>query len=209
MVQRTNPRNLEEVRARIARAARCAGRSLEDVRLVAVTKKSSPEWIKGLIACGVFDLGENYPQELWRKSDAPGGVRRFDSLAPDWTLANEQGQENTSPGQDDSCRRFTQAFTSARTRLPPRWPTRHRFASRSTRRVKRASTAGRRARSSSDCESIAACRSIPVVGLMTMAALGSTDASARASFARLRETRDVLRRADGLAVSGALNGDVG
>ena len=50
----------------------------------------------------------------------------------------------------------------------------------------------------SDCESIAACRSIPVVGLMTMAALGGTDERARASFARLRETREVTRKSTGL-----------
>ena len=63
-------RNLEEVQARIAQAAARAGRSPADVRLVAVTKKSSPEWIRALLDCGVFDLGENYPQELWKKSEA-------------------------------------------------------------------------------------------------------------------------------------------
>ena len=61
--------NLEEVRARIAQAAERAGRPAADVRLVAVTKKSSPEWIRALLDCGVFDLGENYPQELWKKSE--------------------------------------------------------------------------------------------------------------------------------------------
>ena len=49
-----------------------------------------------------------------------------------------------------------------------------------------------------DSELIAACRSIPIVGLMTMAALEGTSGSTRASFARLRETRDVLRRLTGL-----------
>lgn len=37
--------NLEEIQARITRAAASAGRPVEDVRLVAVTKKSTPEWI--------------------------------------------------------------------------------------------------------------------------------------------------------------------
>jgi pyridoxal phosphate enzyme (YggS family) len=49
-----------------------------------------------------------------------------------------------------------------------------------------------------DVDSIAACRSIPIVGLMTMAALGGEDEVARASFARLRETRDLLREKSGL-----------
>ena len=51
-----------------------AGRPAEAVRLVAVTKKSPPEWIRALVACGVRDLGENYPQELWRKVDELGDL---------------------------------------------------------------------------------------------------------------------------------------
>src|SRR5262249_37510852 len=49
-----------------------------------------------------------------------------------------------------------------------------------------------------DAEAIAGCRTIPVVGLMTMAALGSTDDDARRSFCRLREVRDLLRARTGL-----------
>ena len=51
-----------------------------------------------------------------------------------------------------------------------------------------------------DAESIAACRSIPIVGLMTMAALGTTAESARGSFVALRELRDRLRQRTGLAL---------
>ena len=35
-----------------------------------MTKRSPPEWIRPLVACGARDLGENYPQELWRKAEA-------------------------------------------------------------------------------------------------------------------------------------------
>ena len=59
-----------------------------------------------------------------------------------------------------------------------------------------------------DSDSIAACGSIPIVGLMTMAALEGTQETARASFARLRETRDLLRRKTGLPLAGAFDGDV-
>src|SRR5437764_2839601 len=61
--------NFEGVRSRIAEAARRSGRSAEAVRLVAVTKRSPPDWIRPLAACGARDLGENYPQELWRKAE--------------------------------------------------------------------------------------------------------------------------------------------
>jgi pyridoxal phosphate enzyme (YggS family) len=51
-----------------------------------------------------------------------------------------------------------------------------------------------------DAEAIAACRHAPVVGLMTMAALGTDAGTARPSFARLRQVRDDLRARTGLAL---------
>src|SRR5262249_38598443 len=49
-----------------------------------------------------------------------------------------------------------------------------------------------------DAEALGSCRRLPIVGLMTMAALGSTSQAARASFARLRDTRDALSARTGL-----------
>ncbi len=51
-----------------------------------------------------------------------------------------------------------------------------------------------------DAESIAGCRKISIVGLMTMAAWGTTAETARPSFIRLRELRDLLRQKTGLAL---------
>lgn len=51
-----------------------------------------------------------------------------------------------------------------------------------------------------DSESIAACGGIPIVGLMTMAALDGNEERTRASFASLRQTRDGLRQKTGLAL---------
>jgi uncharacterized pyridoxal phosphate-containing UPF0001 family protein len=51
-----------------------------------------------------------------------------------------------------------------------------------------------------DADAIAACHTIPVVGLMTMAAWGTTAETARPSFIRLRELRDRLRLKTGLAL---------
>ncbi len=62
--------NYERVGSLIAGAARRSGRPAESVRLVAVTKRSPAEWIRPLVACGARDLGENYPQELWRKAES-------------------------------------------------------------------------------------------------------------------------------------------
>ena len=41
--------NLDEVLGRIAEAARRSGRHADAVRLVAVTKKSPPDWIRPLV----------------------------------------------------------------------------------------------------------------------------------------------------------------
>ena len=38
--------------------------------LVAVTKKSTPDQVRHLVGCGARNLGENHPQELWRKAEA-------------------------------------------------------------------------------------------------------------------------------------------
>src|SRR5215471_7342402 len=62
--------NLDQVRSRIEEAARRSGRPADSVRLVAVTKRSPLEWIRPLVACGARDLGENYPQELWKKTES-------------------------------------------------------------------------------------------------------------------------------------------
>lgn len=59
---------LAAVRARIAAACARAGRE-PDVMLVAVTKTVSPRVAGLLPELGVTDLGENRPQELWRKAE--------------------------------------------------------------------------------------------------------------------------------------------
>src|SRR4051794_8525393 len=66
--------NLESVRRRIADAARRSGREAGSVTLVAVTKKWPVELVRPLVEAGAFDLGENYPQELWRKAEALSGL---------------------------------------------------------------------------------------------------------------------------------------
>lgn len=58
-----------DVRDRIERAARSAGRDPNDITLVAVSKRQPPERLRAAIALGHRDFGENYPQELKRKRD--------------------------------------------------------------------------------------------------------------------------------------------
>jgi hypothetical protein len=69
--------NVQRVRARIADAARAAGRDTAEITLVAVTKYVEPPVVALLAECGCLDLGESRPQELWRKCGATSvpGVR--------------------------------------------------------------------------------------------------------------------------------------
>ena len=61
---------ITEVRARIAAAARGAGRDPDAVRLVAATKTVAAEQVAEAVALGVTDVGENRAQELLAKADA-------------------------------------------------------------------------------------------------------------------------------------------
>jgi PLP dependent protein len=61
---------ITEVRARIAAAARDAGRDPEAVRLVAATKTVPAEQVGEAVALGVTDVGENRAQELLAKTEA-------------------------------------------------------------------------------------------------------------------------------------------
>ena len=61
---------LARMRARIDAAARRAGRSGDDVRIVAVTKKLGLDAVRAAYAAGQREFGENYVQEATAKIDA-------------------------------------------------------------------------------------------------------------------------------------------
>jgi PLP dependent protein len=56
------------VEERLGAACRRAGRARAEVTLVAVTKTTTVEIASLLPDCGILDLGESRPQELWRKA---------------------------------------------------------------------------------------------------------------------------------------------
>ena len=60
--------NLAHVRARIAEAAAGAGRTADEITLVAVTKYVGAGEIRALVEAGSSVLGENRPQQLWEKA---------------------------------------------------------------------------------------------------------------------------------------------
>ena len=87
----------EKVNARIAEAARRAGRRPEDIVLVAVTKNASIDVIRELLALGHRDFGENRAQQLvnratqieeYRKrlGDHPESAGSTEITSPRWHM---------------------------------------------------------------------------------------------------------------------------
>lgn len=66
---------LEKVNARIRAAASSAGRSPEDILLIAVSKTHPPDVLLRAIEAGVLDLGENRVQEAEAKIEEIGRER--------------------------------------------------------------------------------------------------------------------------------------
>jgi pyridoxal phosphate enzyme (YggS family) len=66
---------LAAVEERLRAACRRAGRPREAVTLVAITKTVAADVAALLPGLGVADLGENRPQELWRKAEAIPSAR--------------------------------------------------------------------------------------------------------------------------------------
>ncbi len=67
--------SIEKVQERLAGACARAGRSVDEVRLVAVTKKVEPARVAEAFECGLHVMGENRVQEAKQKiSMCPGGI---------------------------------------------------------------------------------------------------------------------------------------
>ncbi len=190
-------RNLEVVRARIAAAARRSGREAEAVTLVAVTKKCPVDLVRPLVDAGALDLGENYPQELWRKAEALCGLAqpiRWHLIGHLQTNKAKRTLPMVKLVHAVDSLKLIEVLDSLAEDLPDVPPV-----------CLQVNTSGEQTKHGwspeqvlEQAEAIAACRAIQVVGLMTMAAWGTDADSARPSFVRLRQTRDELRRRTGL-----------
>jgi pyridoxal phosphate enzyme (YggS family) len=67
--------NLQQVRARIARACAQAGRAVQSVTLLSVSKTFGPEAVRDAVAAGEHRFGENYVQEGIDKIGALADLR--------------------------------------------------------------------------------------------------------------------------------------
>jgi PLP dependent protein len=68
------PEHITALRARMAAAASSAGRNVDSVTLLAVSKGQPPELIRAAAAAGLTDIGESYLAEALGKMDALGDL---------------------------------------------------------------------------------------------------------------------------------------
>ena len=186
---------LSAVRARIEDACRRVGRDPGEVTLVAVTKTVSVEVAALAAELGVRNLGENRPQELWKKAAAVPAARwhlighlqrnKLDRTVPLVTLIHSVDSERLLEALD--------AFGRNRGTPVPL-----------LLEVNCSREAAKGGFSPADVpalgDRLAARTGVEVRGLMTMAAYSDDPENARPAFAELRQLRDALRTRTGLAL---------
>jgi len=185
--------NLRRVRERIDIAAIAAGRTTDEVRLIAVTKYVDLETTAALVSAGAVDLGESRPQSLWEKASAIPAAR--------WHLIGHLQRNKIRrllPHIDrihslDSRRLLDAIQSEAASRAEP------------IRGFLEVNLTQDSAKTGTDPQTAAqllqdrlAWPSIEFVGLMGMASFDADPTAARREFAALRELRDRLAISSGL-----------
>lgn len=180
--------NLDELHERIDRAARASGRASDDVRLVAVTKQVDESVTCELVDLGVNDLGENRPQELWRKQQLVRGPVRWHLVG---TLQKNKARRTLpivhllhSVDSDSLLKRLDEL--AAELDLRPEVLLEVNVSGEATKHGFRPEEL-----SSTITESEQLAR-VQIRGLMTMAPYDDDPNRARPCFATLRELRDRL-----------------
>ena len=181
--------NLARIRERMDSACVRAGRSPDDVRLMAVSKRQSPERLAAAVACGLRLFGESRVQE---------SVQKWDLFPPDATV-HLIGHLQRNKARDaarmyhavDSidAERTAVALNDRLTEVDRRMPV-----------LLEVNTSGEESKQGVDTfddlrRLVDATRSldrITVAGLMTIGPISSEEARLRGAFAQLRDFRDRL-----------------
>jgi hypothetical protein len=190
-LRETVTRNAARIRETVDAACRRSGRSLGDVRIVAVTKGHPREALDAARAAGLTDIGENRVPEAAAKQETtgPGLV---------WHLI---GHLQTNKARK-ALAIFDFLHALDRPGLVEVLATECARAGRPARCFLQVNVSGEASKGGvtpSDAEpllrQVIAVGRIEPVGLMTMAPLSDNPESARPVFKALRELRDALRRA--------------
>jgi len=193
-IQKDVARNLADVRLRIRTAAEAAGRSPDDVRLLAISKTFSLDHIRAAAAAGQRDFGENRVQEALQKIDASADLKiRWHLVGTLQSNKVRKAVPRFSAIHSVDSTRLLEAIDAAAAEsgtMPELLiqvdlageKTKHGAPPEAARDIVRAATR---------------CRSARVVGLMTIPPFFDDPEQTRPYFAELRGLRESLIR-DGL-----------
>jgi pyridoxal phosphate enzyme (YggS family) len=184
---------LRSVRERIVAACARAGRSPDGVTLVAVTKTVPPAVAAVAAELGVVDLGENRPQELWRKAAILPATVRWHLIGHLQRNKVERTLWQAEWIHSVDSARLLEALEAEAARQGPRL---HRGVSvllevNASREANKHGFAPEAV--AALAEAINNLHNVRVHGLMTMAAYDDDPEKSRPTFALLRELRNRLR----------------
>lgn len=188
--------NLQEVRARIAEAARASARDPAGIMLLAVSKTWPAEAVRAAAACGQRAFGENYVQEGIGKIEALAG------LGLEWHFIGPLQSNKTRPVAEA----FDWVHSVDRLRIAERLSAQRPPARGPLQVCLQVNVSGEATKSGCRPDEVAALAravaSLPNLrlrGLMCVPAPAADAAARRAPFASLRGLFEALR-ADGLAL---------
>ena len=183
--------NLAEVRQRIEKSARDAGRSPGEVRLLAVSKTFGLDHIRAAAAAGQEDFGENRVQEALQKIDGSADLKiRWHLIGTLQSNKVRKAAPRFSTIHSVDSLRLLEAIdsTATETGTGPNLLIQVDLAGEATKH-------GAPPAAATEVVTAAArCRSARLVGLMTIPPFCENPHDARPYFARLREFRDTLVR---------------
>ena len=183
--------NLNEIKDQMMVACRRSGRSLDDVRLIAVTKYAEWSWVEALSSLH-RTFGENRPQQLAERQILLPGI--------EWHLIGQLQRnkvklalQHASMIHSIDSRRLLERVAAVGTELQIR-PKVLLEANLSQEAAKSGFTAEELRRDWSQIVSVST--AVQIDGFMTMAAESHDPEDARPTFRSLRMLRDELQRTD-------------
>lgn len=182
-------RNLDDVRSRIERAARDAGRNAEEVRLLAVSKTFGLDHVRAAAAAGQVDFGENRVQEALQKIDGSADLKiRWHLIGTLQSNKVRRAVPRFSAIHSVDSRRLLDAIDAAATDAgtTPQLLVQVDLGGEATKH------GAPQGEAMDIVRAAASCRSARCVGLMTIPPFFDNPEDARPYFASLRGLRDTL-----------------
>ena len=190
--------NIDLIRERIARAAQRAGRSVDEITLMAVSKTVQPDRIREAYQAGIRVFGENQVQEFAAKAPA---LRNLD--AGEWHLIGHLQSNKSSRAAE----LFASIDSLDSLRLAPRLNNSAHDLGKNLKTLVEVNIGGEASKHGVLPDSLelkellkrsAELNHIEICGLMTIPPFTDDPEGARPYFRRLRQLRDELARSSGL-----------